>query len=127
MGQQLGETRSAMTKDFMDDVLPDTAEEVHEKHGWNKFYILFSWKEDLNNPAIIREGRVASRTKPKIMPLNSMCFSVDYPKGLIIAEWILPRDMGIDTTCGTTGGLSQLALNSNKAFWTGSQPSRVAI
>ena len=119
MGQQLGETRDAMTRDFMEDTLPNTAEEVHKDTGWDKFYILFSFKEDLNNPSVIREGRVASQKKPKIMPLNSMCFFVDYPKGLLLSQWILPRDLGFDTTGGDHSAVSEAAYRSNESFWTG--------
>lgn len=128
MGQQLGETRDAMTKDFMEETLPETAEEVHKQNGWEQFYLLFSFKEDLGNPNVIREGRVASRKKPKVMPLNSMCFYIDYKKGLIISQWILPRDLGFDTTGGNHDSkVSDLVYSNNESFWTGKPNKKVAM
>jgi len=119
MAQELGETRDAMTRDFLGKVLPQAAEEVYADTKWNQFYLLFSYKEDLVHYNVVRCGKIATKQKPCVMPLNSMCFHIDYPAGSIDPEWILPRDFGFDTSHGSHEQVSELAYASNQKYWTG--------
>ena len=119
MAQELGETRDAMTRDFLNEVLPGVAEDVYRDKKWKEFYILFSYREDLVHWNVIRRGEIAMQRKPPIMPLNSMCWHVNYDTGDLTPEWILPRDFGFDTSHGSHEQVSDLAYASNEKYWTG--------
>jgi hypothetical protein len=87
-GQQLGETRLAMTKRLMLDL-----EDVINKHkDKDKFYILVHAKpfpNGLNN--LIKIKLIPMNVKPSMM-LSCMLFGVDNKSGKLTLEWSLGGD-----------------------------------
>lgn len=88
-GQQLGETRQAMTKRLMLD-LEDIMNEL--KNKTEKYYILVHAK-----PYPDQSGRIKIKiikgipNKPHMM-LSCLLFGVDNSRGELTLEWALPGD-----------------------------------
>lgn len=88
-GQQLGETRQAMTKDVMQkDIEPIISKLKDHKE---KYYILIHAKKVPGNEMVIWKKIIVLFNKPPMM-LACMCFGVDNQKGLLTIEWTLPID-----------------------------------
>jgi len=87
-GQQLGETRQAMTKTLMKD-LEVAIDKYKDKK--NKYYILVHAKPWPNNPNVIKIKLMAMDMKPSMM-LSCMLFGVDNATGKLTLEWSLPGD-----------------------------------
>jgi hypothetical protein len=88
-GQELGETRQAMTRDVMQkDIEPI----IHKlKDHPDKYYILIHAKKVPGNQAVIWKKIIVLFRKPPMM-LACMCFGVDNKKGELTIEWTLPGD-----------------------------------
>jgi hypothetical protein len=90
-GQQLGETRIAMTKRLMKDV-EEIIEMENCKKQTEKYYIIFHAKPFPGNQQVIKMKRmVVFKHKPPMM-LSCLCFGVDNDKGILTLEWSLPGD-----------------------------------
>lgn len=87
-GQQLGETRTAMTKRLMKD-LESIIDKYKDKR--EKYYVLFHAKPWPNKPNVIRIKPIAMAFKPRMM-LSCLLFSVDNQEGKLMLEWALPGD-----------------------------------
>lgn len=87
-GQELGETRQAMTKRLMQYL-----EEIIDKNkAWeDKYYILVHAKPFPNQPKLINQKILIMKQKPCMM-LACMLFGVDNKRGVLTLEWALPGD-----------------------------------
>lgn len=87
-GQELGETRKAMTKTLMRD-LETIINKFKDKE--EKYYVLFHAKPWPDNPKIIKIKPIATHKKPPMM-LSCLLFGVDNKSGVLTLEWALPGD-----------------------------------
>ncbi len=87
-GQELGETRTAMTKTLMRD-LEKVIDKYSDREGM--YYILVHAKpvQQLNGAIIIKI--VPMNVKPPMM-LSCLLFGVDNESGKLTLEWALPGD-----------------------------------
>jgi hypothetical protein len=87
-GQELGETRQAMTKRLMQDI-----ENVVNKYKnrTEKYYLLVHAKPWPKFRNIIKIKLIALNVKPKMM-LSCMLFGIDNKEGKLTLEWSLPGD-----------------------------------
>lgn len=88
-GQQLGETRQAMTKTLMSKDLEGIISKYKDKK--EKYYVLFHAKPYPNKPNVIRIKPIAMSFKPRMM-LSCMLFGIDNSTGELTLEWALPGD-----------------------------------
>lgn len=90
-GQQLGETRMAMTKKLMEDIEKIRNVDLCKKQN-EKYYIMFHAKPYPNQVNLIKiKPFVIFKTKPSMM-LSCILFGVDNQKGQLTLEWSLPGD-----------------------------------
>ncbi len=87
-GQQLGETRQAMTKRLMKDI-EDVVDKYKDKD--EKYYILVHGKPFPNHPGLIKIKLIPTNIKPPMM-LSCLLFGVDNKSGKLTLEWALPGD-----------------------------------
>lgn len=86
-GQQIGETRQAMTKRLMQDI-----EDCINKHkNKDHFYILVHAKPFPKQANLIKIKIVPMNVKPSMM-LSCMLFEVDNKEGKLMLNWALPGD-----------------------------------
>ena len=114
-GQQLGETRTALTRTLMSQHIPDAISKC--KHLRDKYYILVHAKpfpahmQDVNvkvkgvmvgtDKNKIKMSIIAGiPTKPHMM-LSTILFGVDNQKGILTLEWALPGDWPTWSVGGT--------------------------
>lgn len=98
-GQELGETRQAMTKTLMRDIekiidLPQC------KKFEGKYYILVHAKPYPNEHHKIKIKQLVMTQKPSMM-LSCLLFGVDNSKGVLTLEWSLPGDWPTWSVGGT--------------------------
>jgi hypothetical protein len=96
-GQELGETRKAMTKRLMQDI-----EEVVNKHKErrDKYYILVHAKPWPQHPNIIKIKLILLNEKPQML-LSCLLFGVENSEGKLTLEWALPGDWPTWSVGGT--------------------------
>lgn len=87
-GQELGETRSAMTKKLMED-LEMTINKYKDKT--DKYYVLVHAKPFPKMQNLIKIKIVPMNIKPPFM-LSCILFGVDNQSGKLTLEWALPGD-----------------------------------
>ena len=87
-GQELGETRMAMTKRLMLDI-EDVINKYKDREG--KYYVLVHAKPFPNYQNTIKIKIVPTNAKPPMM-LSCMLFGVDNKNGVLTLEWALPGD-----------------------------------
>lgn len=110
-GQQLGETRSAMSKTLMKD-LESIIEKYKDKR--DKYYVLFHAKPWPNKPNIIRIKPIATAFKPRMM-LSCLLFSVDNQSGKLMLEWALPGDWPTWSVGGTNEPVPETIASIEKS------------
>lgn len=88
-GQELGETRQAMTKDVMQKDIEPIIQKM--KNETRKYYILIHAKKVPGNEMVIWKKIIVLFNKPPRM-LGTMVFGVDNQQGLLTIEWTLPLD-----------------------------------
>jgi hypothetical protein len=114
-GQQLGETRVALTRTLMSEHIPAAIEKC--KHMQEKYYILVHSKpcpEQMDSVNISVRGVMIPPGKKKIkqsiiagipikphMMLSTILFGVDNQKGILTIEWALPGDWPTWSVGGT--------------------------
>lgn len=98
-GQQLGETREAMTKTLMSKDLESIINQYKDIKG--KYYVLFHAKPMPNNQKVIRIKPLAMAFKPRMM-LSCLLFGVDNDTGTLTLEWALPGDWPTWSVGGTS-------------------------
>lgn len=110
-GQELGETRQAMTKTLMSDL-----EKIIDKFKGkkNKYYVLFHAKPDMRNQKIIRIKPLAMDFKPRMM-LSCLCFGVDNETGILTLEWALPGDWPTWSVGGTNEPVPETIASIEKS------------
>lgn len=105
-GQQLGETRLALTKTLMNEHIPDAISKC--KHIKDKYYILVHSKpfpdhlQDVNfkvngvlvetNKKKIKQSIISGIPSKPHMMLSTLLFGVDNERGILTLEWVLPGD-----------------------------------
>lgn len=110
-GQQLGETRKAMTKRLMLD-LEDAINKF--KGETEKYYILVHAKPCPGNRNIIRIKPIALRHKPPMM-LACLLFGIDNATGVLTLEWALPGDWPTWSVGGTNEPVPETIASINAA------------
>lgn len=96
-GQQLGETRQAMTKTLMGDLEKVIAQ---CKDRREKYYILVHAKPWPNHPTTIKIKLIVMNVKPSMM-LSCLLFGVDNIEGKLTLEWALPGSWPVWSVGGT--------------------------
>lgn len=97
-GQELGETRKAMTKRLMLDI-EDTINKYKDRT--DKWYILVHakpWPQFVNT---IKIKLIPMNVKPSMM-LSCLLFGVDNKEGKLTLEWALPGDWPTWSVGGTS-------------------------
>ena len=110
-GQQLGETRQAMTKTLMKD-LDSIIEKCKDKK--NKYYVLFHAKPWPKNPNIIKIKTFVIDGKPSMM-LSCLLFGVDNKTGTITLEFALPGDWPTWAVGGTNEPVPETIASISKS------------
>lgn len=110
-GQQLGETRQAMTKTLMKDV-EACIEKYKDKD--EKYYILVHGKPWPNNPNMIKIKLIPMNAKPSMM-LSCILFGVDNKLGKLTLEWSLPGDWPTWSVGGTNEPVPETIASVTKA------------
>jgi len=85
-GQELGETRQAMTKTLMKDIEGIVEKQKRLDH---KYYILVHAKPFPYNAQMIKMKLLVMNQKPSMM-LSCMLFEVDNKEGTLKLNWVLP-------------------------------------
>ena len=114
-GQQLGETRVALTRTLMSEHIPAAIEKC--KHIQGKYYILVHSKPFPDHMAGVNlkvKGVIVGSDKKKIkqqiiagipikphMMLSTLLFGVDNQRGILTLEWALPGDWPTWSVGGT--------------------------
>lgn len=97
-GQELGETRKAMTKTLMSTHLESIINKYKDMK--EKYYVLFHAKPYPNIPNVIRIKPMAMSFRPRMM-LSCVLFGVDNETGKLTLEWALPGDWPTWSVGGT--------------------------
>lgn len=110
-GQQLGETRQAMTKTLMKDL-----EDIINKftHLEGKYYVIFHAKPWPNNPKVIKIKPMVLKRKPSMM-LSCLLFGVDNSSGKLTLEWALPGDWPTWSVGGTNEPVPEVIASVEKS------------
>lgn len=111
-GQQLGETRQAMTQRLMKDL----EEVINQYRGKDHFYIVVHGKPWPSNPNVIKIKIIPTNVKPPMM-LSCMLFGVNNVEGKLTLEWSLPGSWPVWSVGGTNepipetiGSINELGL-----------------
>lgn len=109
-GQQIGETRQAMTKNLMRDL-----EEVINKYKdkTEKYYVLVHAKPFPNFPNVIKIKLVPTNVKPNMM-LSCLLFGVDNSSGKLTLEWALPGNWPVWSVGGTNEPIPEVIGSLNE-------------
>lgn len=110
-GQQLGETRTAMSRRLMKDV-----EEVINKYKSKDevYWILVHGKPWPQNPNIIKIKLIPTNKKPSML-LSCMLFEVDNRSGKLTLCWSLPGDWPTYTVGGTVEPVPEVIASVTKS------------
>jgi hypothetical protein len=111
-GQQLGETRQAMTKRLMQDI-DGIINEL--KHLDYKYYILVHAKPYPNDKTRIKIKIVKGIPIKPHMLLSCMLFGVDNKRGILTLEWSLPGDWPTWSVGGTNEPVPETIASINNA------------
>lgn len=109
-GQQLGETRQAMTKTLMKDI----EKCINQYKNKEKFYILVHGKPFPNHPQMVKIKIIPMDAKPRMM-LSCMLFGVDNRKGELTLQWALPGDWPTWSVGGTNEPVPEVIASVTKA------------
>ena len=110
-GQQLGETRQAMTKTLMKDI-DKIIEKCKERK--NKYYILVHAKPWPKNPNVIKLKFFVIEGKPSML-LSCLLFGVDNATGTLTLEWSLPGDWPTWAVGGTNEPVPETIASISKS------------
>ncbi len=109
-GQELGETRQAMTKTLMKD-LESCINKYKDKT--DPYYILVHGKPWPQNPNIIKIKLILLHQKPPMM-LSCMLFEVDNRSGKLLLCWSLPGSWPVYTVEGTVEPIPETIASINE-------------
>lgn len=110
-GQELGETRTAMTAKLMQYIEEAVSKFSHKRE---KYYILVHAKPYPNMPNMIKQKLLAMDRKPPMM-LSCMLFGVDNSTGTLTLEWALPGDWPTWSVGGTNEPIPEVIASIEKA------------
>jgi len=108
-GQELGETRQAMTKQLMAD-LEKVINQYKDKR--EPYWVLIHAKPWPKNPQIIKIKLVPTSIKPPMM-LSCMCFEVNNVEGKLLMNWVLPGDWPTWSVGGTNEPIPETIASIN--------------
>lgn len=111
-GQELGETRQAMTKDLLKKDIEPLINRLKDRK--NKYYILVHAKPVPGNKQIIWKKIIVLDVKPSMM-LSCLLFGVDNSKGELTLEWALPGDWPTWSVEGKNEPVAETIASVNKA------------
>ena len=109
-GQQLGETRQAMTKTLMKDL--EKCIDQHKDKS-DPYYVLVHAKPWPQNPNIIKIKLIPTNLKPPMM-LSCMLFRVDNRSGKLELCWSLPGSWPVYTVEGTVEPIPETIASINE-------------
>lgn len=109
-GQELGETRQAMTKRLMKD-LEDVISKYKDKT--EKYYVLVHGKPFPNQPNLIKIKIIPMNVKPSMM-LSCMLFGIDNSSGKLTLEWSLPGSWPVWSVGGTNEPIAETIGSINE-------------
>ena len=109
-GQELGETRMAMTKNLMAQ-LEDVISKYKDKT--EKYYVLVHAKPFPNHPNVIKIKLIPTNVKPKMM-LSCLLFGVDNQSGKLTLEWALPGDWPVWSVGGKNEPVPETIASLNE-------------
>lgn len=109
--QELGETRSAMTKTLMRD-LENIINQCQNRT--EKYYVLFHAKPWPKQPFVIKMKIFVMDNKPPMM-LACLLFGVDNKSGKLTLEWCLPGDWPTWSVGGTNEPVPEVIASINEA------------
>jgi hypothetical protein len=110
-GQELGETRQAMTAKLM-QYIEEAVSKFSAKR--EKYYILVHAKPFPNMPNMIKQKLIAMDVKPPMM-LSCLLFGVDNQSGTLTLEWALPGDWPTWSVGGTNEPIPEVIASIEKA------------
>jgi len=110
-GQELGETRTAMTKSLMKD-LESIINKYKSREG--KYYVMFHAKPHHECKTVIRIKPIAMAFKPRMM-LSCLCFGIDNESGVLTLEWALPGDWPTWSVGGTNEPVPEVLASMNES------------
>lgn len=108
-GQELGETRQAMTKRLMLD-LEECINKYKDKT--EPYWILVHAKPWPKNPNVIKIKLVPTNIKPRML-LSCMLFGVDNQQGKLTLDWCLPGDWPTWSVGGTNEPIPETIASIN--------------
>ena len=108
-GQQLGETRQAMTKTLMKD-LEKCINDYQSKT--EKYYIIVHAKPHPKAPNVIKIKIMPMNMKPPMM-LSCMLFGVDNASGKLTLEWSLPGSWPVWSVGGSNEPIPETIASIN--------------
>lgn len=110
-GQELGETRKAMTKRLMQDI-----EDMINKYKArsDKYYILVHAKPWPQYPNTIKIKLIPMNVKPSML-LSCILFGVDNSSGKLTLEWALPGDWPTWSVGGTSEPVPEVIASVTQA------------
>lgn len=111
-GQQLGETRQAMTKTLMTKDIQSIIDKCSKRR--EKYYILVHGKPYPDNSGRIKIKLIVLPGKPSMM-LSCMLFGVDNQSGKLTLEWALPGDWPTWSVEGSNEPVPEVIASINKA------------
>lgn len=109
-GQELGETRQAMTKTLMKDIesIIDKCKGIRQK-----YYILVHAKPWPGQQHIIKMKQVVLNKKPPMM-LSCLLFGVENESGKLTLEWALPGNWPTWSVNGTNEPVPETIASLNE-------------
>lgn len=110
-GQELGETRTAMTKRLMKD-LEDVISKYKERR--EKYYVLVHGKPYPDTPNVIKIKLIPTNMKPPMM-LSCLLFGIDNQSGKLTLEWALPGDWPTWSVGGTNEPVPEVIASVSQA------------
>lgn len=110
-GQELGETRAAMTRSLM-KYIEEAINKFKDKD--EKYYLLVHAKPFPGLPNVIKQKIIATVQKPPMM-LSCMLFGVDNREGKLTLEWALPGDWPTWSVGGTNEPIPETIASISKA------------
>lgn len=110
-GQELGETRTAMTKRLMTDL-----EEVINKYKdrTEPYFVLVHAKPHPSNNNMIKIKIIPTNLEPPMM-LSCLLFGVDNQAGKLTLEWALPGDWPTWSVGGTNKPVPETIASVTRA------------
>jgi len=110
-GQEIGETRQAMTKTLMKDIESIINKCKGKSH---KYYILVHAKPDMRYRQASRIKMIVTDVRPGML-LSCLLFGVNNETGVLTLEWALPGDWPTWSVGGTNEPVPETLASIQKS------------